>query len=252
MPGRPTVAIDATRRVKTEGERQFGVSGSTKDDRSIRPQPEAEDNGEWFKRHPPDALSTRRPPLHLHVSKMTQVGLLGGHHHHPAAFSPTRTNSEPLAPLKRPNMAMATPKRDRNEGNDEGKHLLGVLKGKDKQEVEGSRIVVEVQSKWYNNHSSDFAMPQDVSPPLLVPESTRITSLASIPTFWSASGIPPPSNHANCHESLRLHSGHPLALKLMHFDAFWHPSDPVLPIPNPRHGATVSPCPQDLPASKST
>jgi len=36
-----------------------------------------------------------------------------------------------------------------------------------------------------------------------------------------------------------------LALKPMH-------SEPILSISNPRHGVTVSPCPQDLPASKAT
>jgi len=35
-----------------------------------------------------------------------------------------------------PNMAMAMPKCEQKEGNDEGKHLLGVLKGKEQQEVE--------------------------------------------------------------------------------------------------------------------
>ena len=172
MPGQPTVAIDATRHIETKGEHQFGVSGSTKDDRLIRPQPEAEDNREWFKHHPPDALLTRRPPLHLHVLKMTQVGLLGGHRHHPAAFGPTRTNSEPLAPSKRPNMATATPKRDRNEG----KHLLGVLKGKEQKIAENPRIAVGNESKWFSYHSPDYTTSQTLAPSLSVPHRTCIVS----------------------------------------------------------------------------
>jgi len=56
--------------------------------------------------------------------------LSGGNHHHSAPLGPTRTLTEPWALSEWLNMATATPSHDRNEGNDERKHSVGVLKGK--------------------------------------------------------------------------------------------------------------------------
>jgi len=56
--------------------------------------------------------------------------LFGDNHHHLASLGPTRTIPEPSTLLKQPNMAIATLKHDKEEKR---KHLLGVLKGKDRQ-----------------------------------------------------------------------------------------------------------------------
>jgi len=86
-------------------------------------------------------------------------------------------------------MATATSNRNGNEGNDEGKHLLGVLKGKDKREVEGSQIVIGEQSKWSYNHFSNTPTPQSLAPPLLALNATR-----SLP---SNDGLPSPASVSN-------------------------------------------------------
>ena len=64
-----------------------------------------------------------------HLLETTCSASSGGNHH-PAPLGPTRTLTEPWALSEWPNMATATPSHDRNEGNDEGKHPVGVLKGK--------------------------------------------------------------------------------------------------------------------------
>jgi len=60
--------------------------------------------------------------------------LFGDNHHHLAPLGPTRTIPEPSTLLKQPNMAIATSKHDKEEKSGSRKHLLGVLKGKDRQE----------------------------------------------------------------------------------------------------------------------
>ena len=60
--------------------------------------------------------------------KTTQNALSGGNYH-PTSSASFRTNTEPLAP----------PKHSRNEVINEGKHLVGVLKGRDSQDTPKSR-----------------------------------------------------------------------------------------------------------------
>jgi len=87
------------------------------------------------------AMSFRAETVSMHTRSLsapetTRIMLFGGNHHHLASPNPTSTDPEPMALSRWPNAAVTMSKRDWKEKIDEAKHLLGVLKGKDRQEEE--------------------------------------------------------------------------------------------------------------------
>ena len=126
---------------------------------------------------PKMTLLHSRSPL---ASETTQSALSGGHHHLLTPPGPARTYPEPIALAKWPNVASLTSKHDGNEEIDNGKHLLGVLKGKDRLGLETMpRIVAREHDKWCNYHPFNCTTSQNTAPPLVVSESTRIMSLSA-------------------------------------------------------------------------
>ena len=168
---------------------------------SIRPHPAVKDDWEWLKHHPPNAPQLLGPARRLCAPKMTRNTLSGGNYH-PTSSGSFRTNAEPLAP----------PKHGQNEEIDEGKHLVGALKGQDRQDTRKSR-----KSRFY---------PQIMEPPhpLL----------------------------ANPCETPRFLAGNLSASNLTLSDAFLHHSRSTSSTFGATHCNTVYVCPQDLPTSKST
>ena len=80
--------------------------------------------------------------------KMMQSVLSDSYYHHSLTFSPpgpARTYPELMALTKWPNITSATSKRD--EEIDNRKHLLGVLKGKDRLGSETLRILAREHGK---------------------------------------------------------------------------------------------------------
>ena len=69
-----------------------------------------------------------------------RIVLFCGNHHHLASPNPTRTDPEPMALSRWPNTATMMSKCDWKEKINEAKHLLGVLKGKDRQEEESEHL----------------------------------------------------------------------------------------------------------------
>jgi len=128
------------------------------------------------------AMSFRPEMASMHTRSLSapetmQIALFGGNRHHLAFPNPTRTDPEPMALSQWPNVATTMSKRDWKEKIHSEKHLLGVLKGKERQDMEKLRIAVGNNGKQSLNcfpKSPTFQVP---APPLLVPKSTLIAPL---------------------------------------------------------------------------
>jgi len=166
----------------------------------IQHHPAVKDNWEWIKHNPPNAPWLLEAVCRLCALKITRNTLSGGIYHHTSSGS-FQTNVEPLA----------APKHSQNEVLDEGKHLVGVLKGQDRQDTQ------KLQKLWFYPQMME-------SPHLLL---------------------------ANSCENPRPHSENLVALNPMLSDVFLHHSKPAFSTFGATHCNTVYMCPKDLPTSKS-
>jgi len=119
-PARPNTAKNEIKCVENGEKHQFGVLSKTG---SIQPHPAVKDDWEWLKNNFPDAPQPLEATHRCCASKIMRNTLSGGNHHHTSSGS-FWTNAEPLA----------APKHSQNKVIDEGKHLVGVLKGQDGQD----------------------------------------------------------------------------------------------------------------------
>ena len=194
----PNTAKNAAKRVENAEKHQFGVLSKTG---SIRPHPAVKDDWEWLKNNSPDAPQPLEAAHRWCASKITRNAISGGNHHHTSSGS-FRTNAEPLA----------APKHGRNEIIDEGKHLVGVLKGRDGQDSRKSRKLRYYSEMMHPPHPL-------LANPCKTPRSRAENLPASNPT---------------------------------HSNTFLHCYEPDLSTLGATHCNTVYMCPQDLPTSKST
>ena len=144
-----------------------------------------------------------------------------------------------------PNTAINTEKHTENED----KRRNSVSSETGTPSSKNPQTVVTNDGKGFIYDPPDEA-PSQIGPPPL-PASISKQNGAKPRTYgqiWQPLGSP----FANCCESPRLPSGNVPASNATCLDVFRHRSEPVSSISGPRHGVTVLPCPQDLPASKST
>jgi len=182
-------------------------------------------------------------PWSLLASKMTQFALSGGNHHHLALFGPTETTPDPMALTKQPNKAVATSKHDRKEENDEGKHLLGVLREEEKLELEMPQIAAREHMMWIASpgvspipgptHRKAMSLCPQMLPALI---STWINASSCVPRLTSCQASPP----------------HLLTSKPMCSDAFWLNFEPnmasLTPVGVSHHPDGDSPSPSGPPS----
>jgi len=181
--GHQNTAENATRHVKTDATLPTDVLVETSTLGPFRPRPTVGDNGEWFKHHPPDVPLVPQPSARARAPGVVGTTLLGGDNHLPATFGPTRTPTVLPAPSKRLDVVTTTSKLVRNVENDEGKHLEGVLKGRNGQEVEKTRNAFENAGTWLAYHFPIYHTP---APHTMVQESTFVPSNVSKLTHVSS------------------------------------------------------------------
>jgi len=126
-------------------------------------------------------------------------------------------------------MALASSKHSGKEEIGEGKHLLGVLKGKERQDMEEPQITVGNNGKQSLNCFPESPTFQVPAPPLLVPKMMCIMSASkgqqpistSSHDKSSQNGVPGPSTFIGIEidaEWCRL-MGHRLCFTSLHDDA---------------------------------